>query len=53
VGEDMLPGSIALTPPEDTAANSGPIPAAMLENVPPMLNWPGCKRKGWVIEPPK
>jgi len=41
----MLVVSIVLTPPADTAANSGPMPA-MFENAPPMLNWLGCKRNG-------
>ena len=44
----MLVVSMVLTPPVDTAANSGPMPAAMFEN-PPMLNWLGCKRNGCAL----
>lgn len=45
----MLVVSMVLTPPVDTAANSGPMPAAMFENAPPMLNWLGCKRNGCAL----
>lgn len=37
-GDGMLLVSIELTPPEETAASMGPIPAAMFEKAPPMLN---------------
>lgn len=34
----MLDVSMVLTPPVDTAASNGPMPAAIFENVPPTLN---------------
>lgn len=37
-GDAILAVSMVLTPPEDTAASKGPMPAAIFENAPPMLN---------------
>lgn len=49
-GDDaMLVVSMVFTPAVDTAANRGPMPAAMFENAPPMLNWLGCKRNGCAL----
>lgn len=48
-GDAMLAVSMVLTPPVDTAANRGPMPAAMFENAPPTLNWVGCKRNGCAL----
>lgn len=48
-GDAMLAVSMVLTPPDDTAASKGPMPAAMFENAPPMLNWLGCKRNGCAL----
>lgn len=48
-GEAMLDVSMVLTPPVDTAASNGPMPAAIFENVPPTLNWEGCRRNGCAL----